>query len=488
MKPIFKSNKKNKYKSIKNKSLALVLTGAVFITGIGVVKMINKSRFNLDDYDEVITSSFQDTDSYEKNGIKEVSIDEKNNYNIRLDDGKVLYSSMHNAIMVDHDYEHSAKMKMPKELNRYSHAIFNYFSELKNIPIRSVMIQKINNQNMYICDLDDIRTLQSVENTVLCRKLMVDDVTSYGTPATMSTAYIIVDGKRINCNDFIGYKDIEINGVAFRTICDRLINGQYIEYVTTKEQVILVRLNPYPKSRIEGVELNYGLARGNYNTEYRTLPNLYKDIKRIVLTPDNMYHIVSVGNFEILVSPKYYHLEYLNEKPTFDFEGQSFQLGKYNEIYYNRQQYLMPINTSDIQITELNGVPFYVVGSSTNCDSGTSNCNDTNHGGMYALNTLGIKRTISREEIDSTYIMVADTVDFIANLNGNRISSHGLKTRFYAYKKVNIMEEDYYSLILETISDLNDTPTYAETLILCKNVILKGDVKQTEPSLVLKHR
>lgn len=486
-----KLDKETRFRLSKNKTLALVLTGAlVTISSIyGLTKVFNKEKFNFNNYDTILTPSFSSELVNQEIELDEVSLDSKNNYYAKLYNGEIIYTSPTNAILLDNDYIERGEKEISKELTAYPHALVNYFNNLERHAIYSTSLEKPNGQPMYVFDTHYVRLMVPVQSAVVYKHLTPEEAANYTNPAEISTAYIIVDGKQIPCKHFIGYKDVKIEGVDFRAICAYLEDEGYCEYLTTKEQIVFIRPKSATSESVKGVELNYGQAKGNFNSSYNAAPDMYKDIESIILLEDGMYCVTTTDGSEIIISPRYYSFEYLKEKPKYYYEGFAVRLNGYCYTRYNINGFAFPMITEGVNLSSIGNTALYFIQPSNDTDLSHGYPVRSYYGSIYSPYALTLGRIANKEEIlhNPSYTLVEGNVNFLINVNGNYIALYEdsdainfLDINFFAYAQTEYLGIKYYSLITEKTSKNGDV-FYIETLVPTENVCILGTEQKMAP-------
>lgn len=492
-----KLQKKNHFQKIKIKHLVVALAiagtiiGGIAIRDFDTLKTFNHSKFNINDFDKVITVSFNNPFDHSEFNIEKISIEDNDHYSIKVTDGDTINASFDNAVLLDVDYKSTVMKKQSNELSKFHNAFVSYYNLLMPVTMSSLSIEKLNNKRMFFCDSPNERVLFSIENGIPYRILSIAEKTNFDNLDNLiAVAYIVVDGKVIELLNFVGYKNIVIDGNEYMCICARQDDGNYYEYLTVRDQVIFYCRRPEDRPVVDGIGLNYGLAKGTFNFEYEKLRNLYTDIKReIILTKNNRYHAYKNTSHEIVAPPRYYSFEYLNGEVNFTFDNPVHHLNEYHEVYYDQQGFLTPRIVCDIKMTKSYDTVLYYMGSSENWDPYTKNPNKTNYGLICSPDAIALGRTLQFQEIGPNYTKVSETDKFVSNLNGRKFGAYyhektlKFSYKFYAYKQVNIFGIDYYSLITElnTIEGLS----YIETLVPREHVIIKGSEDKTGPTKVL---
>ena len=510
-----KLQKNNHFNTIKPKTLiAIIAIAGAIIGGIGIVKNINNGKLNvtnpnfnqgnkitqnikeniadkfkITDYDRIVTVSFNNPNEYDEYDISNISVENDNHYNVELGDGKIINASLENAVLLDVDYKERDKEKLPAELNIYDNAIVSFYNDLKQIPVTAISLETINDQKLFVCDTGQHRLMQTVINTVPFRELEQSEVSSYYNDEEILGAVIIIDGKPLFSEKFIGYNYVFIGEEKFVSICAKQDNGRYYEYLAKKEQVVFFHKKQDIVRYNSGKKLPYGKATGNFNFGYRDNPHFYWETKNdaVFLEKDNMYLLDIEARFEIIASPKFYSLDYMDNMPEYKFDNEVKKLPQYMFRIHKQDNIRNPVITAGVQLSRVGDTYLYFLTGGTFKYRRSDQKIRKLGGTICSPNSTAIATYTEPEQLSSEYVKIDGDVEFIANLNGNQIGIYKEDSdlRFYAYKQMKIYNIDYYSLIIEKTDVNSKKVAYLDILVPKKNVIIKGVEEKMGPTMVL---
>lgn len=480
------------------------------VTSIGTITSVNTYKLNLDDFDKAVTPSFSRNEVEGIYTVEKSSID-GNNYNIKVADGDVIVSSFDNTTLIDTDFKARKKSASANDLGAFDNAIINYYDKLKDVKINALSLEKLNKNNLFLCDtvgdnslnseivtkneatkIPTERILTTIDNIVPYRELVSNTaVTKYENVQDYLNVKIEVNGKLISFDKYIGFVDAQVNGIDFRLICGRGKDNKYYEYLTTKEHCIFVRRLKNIEEPVMGTRLNYEGSIGNYEMQYRKLITYYLNIKSVVLGEDNMYYVTTNDNLLFVIPAKCYSFEFRKKTNLIPESADTLDLSKYLFLFYDQDSFEFSIISSTKKLVKVGNTYLYVVDQPLNLNTKVNNENNTAlpnpTASVFNAESSALARVISTDEFKSNYSIASQPIDFAFNIVGNSFSDdNDADCKYIAFKEINLLGLECYAMVSELPDPANNSLKYLEVVVPKNFVCIKGNEQDIAKQKVLK--
>jgi hypothetical protein len=532
----FKIEKNNNFKNFKVKPLvfAIIMAGGMMagtLTGCSsngsdklptknsnvAVTSVNSYKLNLNDFDKIVTPSFSQNINEVTHEIKECTVEE-NNYNAKALDGDNIISSFDNALLIDTEFERRQVGDLDNGLGAFDGAIINYYNEIKDVKINSISLEKIEDEYLFLFDTssvsnigdkvitedevkitEGVRVLQTIDNAVPYRILDLDTVISkYSNPTQIIDAFIEIGGQLIRCEEYMGSIDVKIKDNDFKLVCFKgYDDGLYREYLTTSDHVMIMRDVIKEEQPIKGCRLEYEKAIGNMNMGYRDNMDFYRTVNSLVLENDGLFYLStqkrrSSGQTLMTIPAEYYSFEFKDSRNLYPNDAETLDISSYTTLFYDQNSFSMPIVGKSNTLAKINNNYFYIVNEPLSSNEKMVNNGKTAFpkpiSGVYEVHSMALGKHITVDELNNNYVKSSEAIDFSFYLGVNTLSvDSGLNdNKYVAFKEINLLGLDYYSIVYQYV-DANDNKTkYLEMLVPKTCTLIKGEQQDINRQKVYK--
>lgn len=441
------------------------------------ITSVNTYKLNLGDFDKVVTPAFDRDASKATYDIKDCDTT-TDGYSIKLSDGSTIVATLDDSLLVDTDYKPREQAVKENDIGAmFDKALVNYYDKVEDLNVDALSLDKLDNENVFTCDTKNGRLLNTTNNII---PYHVIDATKamdmYHSDQEYLNAYIEIDGQLIDIAKVIGFKDVEINGSQFRIICGIGLDNFCREYLTTKDQCILIR-RASNSDVAEGVQLGYENATGNYLMKYRKDLTFYRRIKDVVLQKDNTYNILT-EDLVYIVPARLYSFEFRDKMNLIPKDAETLDVSKYTFLAYDQASFDVSILSSKKQLVKVGETYLYVVDQPINAINKMNGDKDTAIpdpvSAVYNADSSVLARVITADELKSNYSLANQPIDFSLNIAGNSFSDDAAGGRYVAFKEVNMLGLECYAMVREFTDPKDNTTKYLEVIAPKDYVLVKG--------------
>lgn len=462
------------------------------------ISFINKYRFNVTDFNNLVVPSFSvdgESESYDFNG--EGTVDD--NFTIKLNDGNFIIAPFDYALLIDTDFKMRNNNKLSKELGSFTKAKVNFFNETKDMFVKALSIEQINGETFFL--LDTMLGIDSVpENEAGIKRILgtPDNIIPYNeldpekakekykdVTSEFESADIVIDGVLNRMSALYGYKEIEINGTQYLLICGEMYGaGLCTEFLVGKDNCILYRSLYSGESwevEAKGTPIQANGANGLYNMQYKgdgAYLNL-RSIRDIILGDDNLYHLKYIGKsgdslFSLFPS-RYFGFEYFGDAKLTETQFDNLVDINYDLLFFNSGSYERPYCGLEIpKIVKMGDNYVYMAKSLQPLDPSMKGwVSRALFDGIYSIESVAWFRSIHEDQLDD-YIMAPGELDVVYNLNSHSFGENPKMAELHGLKRINIHGVDYYCFLTTRENKFTGLPIYYETLIPVNKTLVKS--------------
>lgn len=458
----------------------------------------SKYDFKIEDFDTLETLHFDANDNENTFKVNNLRVNSDNDYVFKTNINDVIVAPLEVASLIDNDFKQRTRVNSLSDISSFDYAFVSRYDDkgFDEVAVKYTSLETVGDSYGFLIDTINQRTFHTKGNSCLYRQ--IDRVTAsvtYKNPENYSKPYIFINGQTHHLIDFIGYKNVTINGDEYMLLCGGKGDGNAYEYLVARENCILHRNLKSEDEVIYGVNIGGAGTRGNFDWSYMKDDNMYRKIVNVVLGDDGFYYVrveriqgEDKGDNLYIFPPKCYGLIF-QERTEVTFGEQQqlfFDLGIYNQDTMDT-----PVMANGQKLVNAGGNYFYVFDATFDMVPNETNGKKegiATKGGIYDANSLIVGRIVGIEALQQTgYPEMTGPIDFAFSITGDSFSDgityEGINFQYMSYKEVNILGCDFYMIAAKSTTEYNGETKYCEFIAPKNSVIIKGSEQDLSAQL-----